>query len=189
MKLPLSALRWLNRRNISRGKLKGRLRGTWLHRWVGDKLFAKELWALTPESTARAWLIGFPITMVPLMPLQTVFASVAGLFIRANLPLCIALQFLSTPLTAPIQLPACYLVGALIRGRTPALVWSQVSHASTLFSGDGLISMYLGAVVIGVIGGAIGYAAIPRLWPKKRPRTPLASSAPSDDSCNASGLR
>lgn len=167
MKLPLWALRWLHRRNFSRRKLRGGL----LHSWLGERIFAKDLWLLSRESTARAWLVGFPITMVPFLPFQTVFASIAGLFVRGNLLLCIALQFLSTPLTAPVQLPACYFVGELVRGRSPAVVWEHIRHAPrTVFTGDGVISLYLGAVIIGALGGACGYAVIRACWRERKPK-------------------
>jgi len=181
MKLPLGIFRWLHRRNLSRSKLEG----GWLHHWLGDRIFAKELWLPTRESTARAWLIGFPITMVPFLPFQTVFASVAGLFVRANLMLCIALQFLSTPFTAPVQLSACYFVGELVRGRSFAIVWAQLRDSPrTVFSGDSVISLYLGAVIIGALGGSIGYAAIRTLWKEKPSATNLPRAQQKAENTN-----
>ncbi len=173
MKLPLWVMRWLHQRNLSRQKL----RGSWLHNRLGDRIFAKDLWRFSRESVARAWLVGFPITMVPFLPFQTVFATIAGLFVRGNLLLCIALQFLSSPLTAPVQLPACYFVGELVRGRSPSTVWAHLHETPlAVFSGDSVISLYLGAVIIGALGGAIGYAAI-RNFPVRSPRPPLGPSA------------
>ena len=93
------------------------MRGSRLHRWFGDRVLAKDLWLPTHQSLARAWLVGFPITVTPFLPLQSVFATIAALMVRGNLLLCIAMQFLSTPLTAPVHLPVCYFVGELVRGR------------------------------------------------------------------------
>ena len=163
-------MRWLHRRRISRRHL----RGGWLHSWLGDRLLEKSLWRPTHESLARAWLVGFPITIVPFLPFQTVFAVVAALFVRGNILLCIALQFLSTPLTAPVHLPACYVVGELVRGRAIGSVWHTFSATPReLLRGDAAVSLYIGAVVLGVVGGAIGYAVIQRRW-----RTPVP---PPDD--------
>ena len=97
MRLPLWALRWLHARDLSRR----RLRGSFLHSQLGDRLLDKVLWMPTRQSIARAWLIGIPITTIPFLPAQSVIAGVCGFFGRANLVLCIGLQFLSTPLTAP----------------------------------------------------------------------------------------
>ena len=145
------------------------LRGTWLHRWLGDRLLDRALWKPTRESLARAWLVGFPITLIPFLPVQSIFACVIAIFIRGNLLLCIALQFLSTPLTAPVHLPACYWVGEVVRGRSPATVWREITtRPGDLFARDSVISLYVGALVIGIIGGLLGYVIIRKTW-KHRP--------------------
>lgn len=162
------------------------LRGGRLHSWFGDRLLHKDLWVPTPSSLARAWLIGFPITVTPFLPGQSVFATVGALLVRGNILLCVAMQFLSNPITAPVHLPICYLVGELVRGRTPENVWHGVANdTSHLLSGDAAVSLYLGAVVVGLLGGVIGYAVILRLWhrhvhhdPRKKHPRPPPSSAP-----------
>jgi uncharacterized protein (DUF2062 family) len=155
------AMRWLHRRRLSRT----RMRGTFLHSVVGDRLLDRALWKPTRDSLARGWLVGFPITVVPFLPVQSVIACVVALFFRGNLLLCIALQFLSTPLTAPVHLPACYFVGEVVRGRRPSAVWHEVTNTpADILSGDSITSLYLGAVIIGLIGGPAGYALIRAIW-------------------------
>lgn len=164
MRLPLWVLRWMHRRRLSRTKL----RGTWLHSWFGDRLLDRALWKPTRESLARGWLIGFPITMVPFLPIQSLLACLVALFFRGNLLLCIALQMLSNPLTAPIHLPACYFIGEIVRGRPPTDVWHEVTTAPRdILSGDSVTSLYLGAIIIGVAGGLLGYAVIHGTWRKR----------------------
>ena len=75
MRLPLWAIRWLNRQKLSRRHM----RGGKLHSWFGDRILAKELWRPSASSLARAWLVGFPITVTPFLPLQSVFATFAAL--------------------------------------------------------------------------------------------------------------
>jgi uncharacterized protein len=164
-------LRWMHRHRLSRH----RIRGTWLHSRVGDRLLDRALWKPTRESLARAWLVGFPITIVPFLPIQSLFACIAAVFIRGNLLLCIALQFLSTPLTAPVHLPACYFVGEVVRGRSPSAVWREgVGAPSAVFTGDSLVSLYVGAAVVGIAGGLLGYVLLKNFWsiPLKRRRPP-----------------
>lgn len=170
MRLPYWILRLLHRQNLSRT----RMRGGMLHRWLGDRILDKELWRPTRVSLSRAWLVGFPITVVPFLPGQSVIAGIAALFVRGNLLLCIALQFLSSALTAPVHLPACFFVGELVRGRGLGPGWHSISAAPReLLTGDAVVSLYLGAFVIGTLGGAAGYAVIRRTW---RPATPPAES-------------
>ena len=166
----------MHRSRLSRGRLKGGL----LHSWFGDRLLAKELWRPTRDSLARAWLVGFPITMMPFLPVQSLFACVAALFVRGNLLLCIALQFLSTPLTAPVHLPACYFVGALLRGEPIGVVWHRVTREpGQLLRPNELETLYLGALVVGVLGGALGYLVIQKTW-RERVRLPRRRQAVKD---------
>jgi len=171
MRLPLWAMRLMHRSRLSRSRLKG----GWIHSRLGDRILDKKLWSPTRESLARAWLVGFPITVMPFLPAQSLFAVIAALCVRGNLLLCIALQFLSTPLTAPVHLPACYFVGELVRGTNPAAVWRHISTAPRdLFTREGVISLYLGAFVIGIIGGCLGYAIIIKTWRDRiRPPRPI----------------
>lgn len=177
-----------------------RLRGTFLHRRLGDRILHKNLWSPTRESLARAWLVGWPITVIPLLPGQSLFATVAALLVRGNLLLCIALQYLSNPFTAPVHLSTCYLVGEMMRGNPPQKVWKDVQvKVHTLSKMDELkgnwrhlltvrdvTSLYLGAAVVGMVGGAIGYAVILGTW-REKPRKLRDTSPPfpSDASSSA----
>ncbi len=158
----------MHRQRLSRS----RLRGGRIHRMLGDGIVSKALWVPTRGSLARAWLVGFPITAVPFLPGQSILAAVAALAVRGNLLLCIALQFLSNPLTAAIQLPACYFVGEVARGANPREVWHHAWTAKwTEEYASGFKSLYLGAVIIGIVGGVVGYAIILQTWKDKvRPK-------------------
>jgi uncharacterized protein len=159
-----------------------RLRGGFLHSKLGDRLLDKSLWVPTRESMARAWLVGFPITVIP-MPGQSIVAVLAAYLVRGNLLLCIALQFLSTPFTAVIHLPVLYLIGEMVMGENPAEVWQQATqHWRDLLSGHTAASVYLGALVLGLIVGPLGYAIIRKTWrptQRKRGKTD-APSKPAD---------
>jgi hypothetical protein len=152
-----------------------------MHRWLGDGILSKELWLPTRGSLARAWLVGFPITIVPFLPAQSVFACVAALLVRGNVLLCIVLQFLSTPLTAPVHIPACYVVGEVVRGSSPKQVWHRAwaDPKKILLSAHAVTSLYLGAAIIGMVGGVVGYAVIQQTWrdrPVSRTRGPFGTT-------------
>lgn len=172
MRLPLWVMRWMHRQKLSRSKM----RGGRLHGWFGDRILDKALWLPTRNSLARAWLVGFPITVIPFLPGQSLFAVFAALVVRGNMLLCIALQFLSTPLTAPVHLPSCYFVGEVARGAHPIEVWHEISRGSRhLLTGDAVTSLYLGAVIIGIVGGLTGYAILHQTW-RDRPKRVNRSS-------------
>jgi uncharacterized protein len=161
----------MHKQRLSRSKM----RGGRLHGWFGDRILDKALWLPTRNSLARAWLIGFPITVVPFLPAQTIFATIGALVLRGNLLLCIALQFLSNPITATVQIPACYFVGEVVRGADPRTVWhdAKTEPKKMLMSAHAVTSLYLGAIVIGFLGGLAGYAVLHRTWRDKPKRTKL----------------
>lgn len=178
MRLPLWAHRWLHRRQLSRQGLKG----SFLHSRLGDRLLDKSLWMPNRGSLARAWLIGIPITTIPFLPGQSIIAGICGFFARANILLCIGLQFISMPLTAPVQLSACYFVGRVARGESPFEVWDHLmANPGAVWSGEALFTLYLGSVILGPLIGLLGYAGFMLFWPHHLPRLrrPPRSSTPT----------
>lgn len=120
MSLKLS--RWLHQRGFSRRKL----RGTLLHRHLGDGVLARELWSLQSEPVARAWLIGVPITIIPFLPFQTFIAIPLAIVFRANVPITFAIQWMSNPFTAIVHLPACYYFGCLVLRQVPSQAFEDL---------------------------------------------------------------
>ena len=85
-------------------------------------------------------------------------------------------------MTAPVHLPACYFVGRVLRGESPASAWAHiVAHPSSVWSTEALLSLYLGAIVLGPVVGLVGYGVILLVWPEhlprlRRPRRPEAAA-------------
>jgi len=172
-------MRRLNRWGISRQKL----RGSFLHSKLGDRVLERELWIPDRESLARAWLVGMLITTIPFLPGQSLIACAIGFFVRANLPVAFLLQFLSNPATAIFQLSACYFTGNLVLGTSPKELF-EIVHAKVdgflkspsimeaihALSWRDVASLYLGSIILGVALGLLGYSATHLLWRAKKPR-------------------
>jgi hypothetical protein len=163
VKLSLSLHRWLHRKKLSRRSM----RGGFLHSKLGDRILDKALWRATPDSIARAWLIGVPVTLIPFLPGQSIIAGLLGFTFRANLLVCIGLQYLSNPFTAVAQLPICFFVGRLVQGNSPVTTWDEVAQRDwQLFIthpghlARDLIPLFLGSIVLGAILGVVGYLLI-----------------------------
>lgn len=93
------------------------IRGTWLHRRLGDRLFNLEMWQPQRERFAAGCAIGVFFAMIPL-PFQMVGAAVIAYFGRVNIPAAIALTWLTNPLTAAFFVYLEYKIGNLILGTT-----------------------------------------------------------------------
>ena len=160
--------RWTMRRLHQWGLSRQKLRGGFLHTRLGDRFLEREIWIPSRQSLARAFLVGVPITMIPFLPLQSVFACGLALWLRANLPVTFLLQHLSNPLTAVIQLPLCYLTGRLILGADLSADWDLVwSDPMGIVSRGSLGALYLGAVVLGPVVGTTGYFLTHWIWKER----------------------
>lgn len=159
-------LRRLNQWGLSRYKLRGGI----LHTRLGDRLLERELWVPSRESLARAFLVSMPVTIIPFLPAQSLFACTFAFWARANLPVSFLLQFLSSPATAIVQLPACYLVGKIVLGTDLETEWHRVwGDPMAIVTGwqGNLGALYLGAVVLGPILGVMGYFLTKLFWRAK----------------------
>lgn len=101
------------------------------------------------------------------IPSQMLVAALSAIFFRANLPLSVALVWISNPLTMGPIFYFNYVVGTLLLGYDKAA--SQMHFELTLewmmnTLGDLWIPLYLGSVVMGIILGVTGYFVVNLLW-------------------------
>ena len=93
------------------------MRGTWLHRKLGDRLFAREMWQPERGRFAFGCAIGVFFAMMP-VPFQMVAAALFAFLVRVNIPAAIACTWVSNPLTTPLILFSQYSLGSfLLEGR------------------------------------------------------------------------
>jgi len=102
-------------RHLPRAK---HIRGTWIHRIFGDRLFANELWHPTGQKFALGMAIGAFFALMPL-PVQMIAAALSGFFLRANIPAAIAGTWISNPFTFPFCVYFQYRLGCMLTGREP----------------------------------------------------------------------
>lgn len=94
-----------------------------------------------------------------------VFAAIAALWLRANLPLSIALVWVSNPLTMPPIFYSCYKLGSYLL-QTPELAFEF--EASWQWLNTGLVQIWqpflLGCFIFGLFFGLLGYLLVSQLW-------------------------
>lgn len=122
------------------------------------------IWHLNRKSATRAALIGFFCALIPL-PIQMFIAIFFCIFARANLPLTMAIVWLTNPLTMPPVFYATYRLGAFMLG---------VDHIPLNFemSWDWLVErlfyiwkpLFLGSLTAGVFCSALAYTLLDLLW-------------------------
>lgn len=84
--------------------------------FLGDKLHQPHLWHINRHSVARAFAVGGFAMYTPPLPWQMVIAAVLAIYFEANLPISVALVWITNPLTWIPLYYIAYSVGALLLG-------------------------------------------------------------------------
>ncbi|WP_448246739.1 DUF2062 domain-containing protein [Thalassotalea agariperforans] len=130
----------------------------------GDLLHNPNLWHLNRHSIAKAFAVGLFFAFIP-VPFQMVLAAGMAIIVHSNLPLSIALVWITNPLTMPAIFYFCYLVGTwILGGEEQAFVF----EASWQWVVDSLSTIgpafLLGCGVLAVFFAILGYFFIHLLW-------------------------
>jgi len=133
-------------------------------RVFGTLLHDPNLWHLNRRSVAGAFAIGLFTAFVP-VPAQMVLAGAAAILARVNLPLSVALVWITNPLTMPPMFFGAYKLGAWLMG-------AQVQHFEFELSFAWLAGelgatwrpFLLGCLVAGALSGLVGYVTVRLLW-------------------------
>jgi uncharacterized protein len=133
-------------------------------RMFGELLHQPNLWALNRKSAPGAFAIGLFVAWIP-MPFQMVLAAALAIFFNVNIPIAVALVWITNPLTMPVMFYGAYLLGAKILGHVPQKFTFEASwqwlESSIATIGP---SFLLGCLVLGVIFALGGYFVIINLW-------------------------
>lgn len=132
-------------------------------RIFGSLLHSPSLWHLNRTSAAKAFAIGLFIAFVP-VPFQMVFAAGAAILFNANIPLSVALVWLSNPITIPLIFFSCYKVGSIFIGASDELVFqANLQWIMDSFSVIGP-PFLLGCLILGATFSILGYLTVHSVW-------------------------
>jgi uncharacterized protein (DUF2062 family) len=131
---------------------------------LGDWIYQPNLWHINRHSSATAFFVGFFCAFIPL-PSQMIIAAFLSIWLRCNLPLAVALCWITNPVTIPPIFFLAYKVGAVVMGVPPQSVqfelsWEWITH--------GFLAIWqpflLGCLLCGVFFGCLGYFVVSTLW-------------------------
>ncbi|WP_281556725.1 DUF2062 domain-containing protein [Thalassomonas sp. RHCl1] len=130
----------------------------------GELLHNPNLWHLNRRSVAKAFAVGLFFAFVP-VPFQMILAAGIAIIVHANLPLSIALVWITNPLTMPAIFYFCYLVGTWVLGVPEQdfafeATWQWVLDSLSTIGP----AFFLGCAVLSVLFSIIGYFGIQALW-------------------------
>lgn len=135
-----------------------------LTRIFGTLLHDPGLWHLNRRSASGAFAVGLFCAFIPL-PAQMILAAAMALLFRVNLPLSVALVWLTNPVTIPPMFYGTYKVGAWLLN-TPEHHFEFQLELEWLLNETGAIwePLLLGSLLVGSLAAALGYFGIRGLW-------------------------
>jgi uncharacterized protein (DUF2062 family) len=132
--------------------------------FLGDKLHAPNLWHLNRRSVSRAFAIGLWAMYTPPLPWQQIIAALLAIYFNANLPIAVALVWITNPLTWVPMYYVAYKIGAVVMG-VDAFSFDQFSELFTIEKALELgTPLLVGCFILMNVGGVLGYFGILHIW-------------------------
>ncbi len=131
--------------------------------WLSKHLHDASLWNFNRKSISKAFAVGLFFAFIP-VPFQMLLAAPAAVIFAANLPLSIALVWITNPVTmAPIYY-GCYKLGAWILGvqiesdfiMSREYIWQVFDTIWQPF--------LLGCLTVSVVTSLIGYFGVQLIY-------------------------
>lgn len=130
----------------------------------GSFLHNPNLWYLNRRSVAKAFAVGLFFAFIP-VPFQMVLAAGTAIIAHSNLPLSVALVWITNPFTMPAIFYACYVVGTWVIGTQEQAFTFEASWQWVLDSLSTIGPAFLvGCGVLAILFSILGYIFINILW-------------------------
>lgn len=130
----------------------------------GSLLHNPNLWCLNRRSISGAFAVGLFNAFLP-VPFQMWLSALGAVGFKVNLPLSIALVWITNPFTMPPIFYGCYIMGEWVMGDTGQefafeMSWEWLTNSLTTIGPTFLV----GCFVCATIASIIGYFTINILW-------------------------
>lgn len=132
--------------------------------FLGRLLHDPNLWHLNRRSASGGVAVGLFMAFMP-MPFQMAPAAALAVLFRVNLPISVALVWLTNPLTIAPVFYFSYKLGSWMLGRRPDPVTFEMSVAWFKAS-VGFIwqPFFLGSITISIVTAALGFFLMQGFW-------------------------
>jgi len=145
-------------------------------RWIrpfAHRVLEPSLWRFTRRSVPRGVALGIIVGIFLMIPgIQVAGAALLALPCRANVPIAMAMTFLSNPATTPFILYLSIIIGNHFIGGQVDLgtVNDMIGHGASLsewaqwLASAAAPALIAGLFVISIIAAVVGYLAASFLW-------------------------
>ena len=123
---------------------------------------APEFLSTNRKMVSKAVLIGLFIAFIP-MPMQMAAVLAVMPFTRFNVPIALAMCWLSNPFTMPPMYYMEYLTGSFFLGSSPLEVELTLDWFSSNID-DIFVDLYVGTAFYSILGSLAGYWLVNHFW-------------------------
>jgi uncharacterized protein (DUF2062 family) len=145
-----------------RKTLKKTSRSEKLKSFIKKYKIPKEYLSTNRRMVSKAVLIGIFIAFIP-MPMQMALVLAVMPFVKFNVPIALAMCWLSNPFTMPPMYYMEYLTGSFFLGSEVAPVQMTLEWFSENLD-DIFIPLYVGTAFYSVVGSALAYWTVNHFW-------------------------
>lgn len=147
-------------RHIPRPK---HLRGSWLHRKLGEGVLHPDLWHPTSAKVAAGFSLGIFFAMIP-MPFQMVPTIVLGYLTRVNLAAALAAVWVTNPITTPPVFFLQYKLGQWVLENLGHGAGAEVVGSWSDLLKEAPLAILCGGVISGIFLSMVSYPVVFWVW-------------------------
>jgi len=130
----------------------------------GTVLHEPNLWHMNRRSVAGGFAVGLFFMWMP-VPLQMLLAAAGAIVFRTNLPLSVALVWITNPVTIPPMFYFAYVVGTWLIGVPPMHFHFELSMDWLLNELARIWKPFLtGCFLMATVSSIAGYFTISNIW-------------------------
>ena len=133
-------------------------------KFLGDRILEPNLWHFNRYSLSFAFLVGGFWSFFPI-PFQSIPCVLLCIWLRCNVPVAVAVVWISNPITMGPMFYFCYRLGAAILGQDASGFDFELSFDWLV---NGLVAIWqpflLGCLVVGVTCATLGYIFMRVMW-------------------------
>jgi hypothetical protein len=133
-------------------------------KFFGKLLHDPNLWHLNRRSVSGAFAVGLFMAFVP-MPFQMIPAAALAILFRVNLPISVALVWITNPITMPPVFYFTYTLGTWILDKPVLDIEFEISWDWITYELHRIWKPFLlGSLLTAAVCAAVGYFTMRALW-------------------------
>jgi uncharacterized protein (DUF2062 family) len=142
---------------------KKHLKGSWIHRVLGERIFLRELWRPSRETVALGFALGLFVGFSPTFGVQIFLVCVLAYLFRVNLPFALLGILVTNPFTAAPIYAFELKLGLWLAGQPEAEEYfgytGMLKHVA-LYARP----LWIGSIVAGSLAALAGWAIVSISW-------------------------